>query len=99
MISLIENEKPHLKVCQMKCDNQLDSKLNNYELTKFLNEHSTSCFIGKPKSGKTNLIYSFFKSKEIFNSTFHNVFIFQPPTSRASMKDNIMNLIWKIYRM
>lgn len=93
MITTIENDKPTLKICEMICDKELDKKLNKYELTKFLNEHSTMCFTGKPKSGKTNLLYSFFKSREIFNSTFHNVFIFQPSTSRASMKDNIFGEI------
>jgi hypothetical protein len=89
MISIIENESPKLKVCKMMCDGGLHEKLNNYELTSFLNGHSTTLMIGKPKSGKTSLLYSFLKSKEILRNVFDKVFLFQPSASRESMKDKI----------
>tara|TARA_R100000700_G_C3138129_1_gene120834 strand:- start:127 stop:843 length:717 start_codon:yes stop_codon:yes gene_type:complete len=92
-IHIKENPKPKLKKCEMICDVPLDEKLNKYDVTSFLNEHTTTCFIGKPRSGKTSLLYSFFKSKEIFNKTFHNVFLFQPSESARSMKDNIFEEI------
>jgi len=93
MISIKTNDKPLLKVCPMKCDKGLDAKLDKYELSKFLNEHTTCGFIGAPKSGKTNLLYSLFKSPELLKGVFHNVFIFQPKSSRASMKDSIFDAI------
>ena len=74
MLSIKENKKPHLKVCEMICDKGLHPKLDNYDLTSFLNNHSTTLFIGKPSSGKTSLLYSFFKSKEIFKNTFDKIF-------------------------
>lgn len=89
MISIIENESPKLKVCKMMCDGGLHAKLNNYEMTSFLNCHSTTLMIGKPKSGKTSLLYSFLKSKEILRNVFDKVFLFQPSASRESMKDKI----------
>jgi hypothetical protein len=88
-ITLKKNESPDLATCEMVCDGGLHKKLDNYELTKFLNSHETNLMIGRPASGKTSLIYSFFKSKELFYRVFHNIYLFQPSHSRASMKDNI----------
>ena len=92
-ISIKENEAPKLKVCKMLCDTKLHPKLDNYELTSFLNNHSTTLFIGRPRSGKTSLLYSFLKSKEIFKGTFDKIFLFQPAQSRASMKDPLFDKI------
>ena len=58
-ITIKENDAPKLKKCVMLCDAKLHPKLDNYELTSFLNNHSTTLFIGKPRSGKTSLLYSF----------------------------------------
>lgn len=93
-IKIIENDKPDLPVCQMKCDAGLADHLNNYEITKFLNAFTVSLLIGKPGSGKTSLLYSFFKGggkKKIFKKVFHNIYLFQPSASRASMSDNIFD--------
>jgi len=93
MISIKENEKPKLKTCTMLCDKKIHPKLDAYDLTSFLNNHSTTLFCGAPRSGKTSLLYSFFKSKDIFKHTFDKIFLFQPEQSRASMKDNIFSRI------
>ena len=93
MISIKENDKPKLRVCEMLCDRKLHPKLDNYDLTRFLNNHSTTLFIGAPRSGKTSLLYSFFKSPEIFKNTFDKIFLFQPEQSRASMKDKLFDKI------
>lgn len=93
MFQIKENDKPKLKTCQMLCDKKLHSKLDNYDLTSFMNNHSTTLFIGRPKSGKTSLLYSFFKSKDIFKNTFDKIFLFQPEQSRASMKDKLFDRI------
>lgn len=94
-ISIIENEKPNLAICKMKCDNFLNEKLEKYELTKFLNSHTTNLLIGRPKSGKTSLLYSFFKSNKLLKKTYHNIFVFQPNASRESMSDNIFGSLPK----
>ena len=93
MISIKENDAPKLKVCQMLCDAKLHPKLDKYELTSFLNKHSTTLFIGSAGSGKTSLLYSFLKSKDIYNNTFDKIFLMQPDSSRASMKDDLFDKI------
>ena len=93
MISIKENDKPKLKVCEMICDVKLHAKLDKYELTQFLNNHSTTLMIGKPKSGKTSLLYSFLKSKELLRNVYDKIFLFQPSQSRASKKDKIFDNI------
>ena len=88
-IKLKRNKKPEIPICKMNCDGGLDNRLNNYELTQFMNCHSTNLMIGRPQSGKTSLLWSFFKSKQLFNKVFHNIYLFQPRVSGSSMKDNI----------
>ena len=75
MISIKENDKPKLKVCEMICDVKLHAKLDKYELTQFLKNHSTTLMIGKPKSGKTSLLYSFLKSKELLRNVYDKIFL------------------------
>jgi hypothetical protein len=93
MIKIKFNESPNIIPCKMLCDECLHDKLNAYDLTTFMNSHETNLFIGKPKSGKTSLLYSFFKSPKLFRKVFHNIFLFQPSHSRASMKDNLFGKI------
>jgi len=75
----------------MRCDKPLHKKLDKYELTKFLNAHTTNMFIGKPRSGKTSLLFSLFENREILKKTYHRIYIFQPSPSRASMKNNLFD--------
>jgi ABC-type dipeptide/oligopeptide/nickel transport system ATPase component len=75
----------------MLCDKQLHPKLDNYELTKFLNKHSTNLIVGKPGSGKTSMIYSFMKSKKLLAKVYDKIYLFQPEQSRASMKDKLFD--------
>ena len=91
MISIKKNRTPILPKCKFLCDGKLDDKLDEYELTRFLNCHSTTLFIGKPRSGKTSLLYSLFKSKKLLRKCFENIFLFQPSHSRASMKDKLFD--------
>ena len=98
MIQIVKKEKPSLKACEMNCDSGLHKKLNKYEMTKFMNAHSTNLFIGTSGSGKTSLLYSFFESKNLLNNTFHNIYLFQPSHSRASMKDDLFDSIPKDQR-
>lgn len=92
-ITIIENEKPKLPQCKMLCDQGLHDKLEKYELTKFLNQHSTTLFIGKPRSGKTSLLFSLMKG--IMRKCFHKIYIFQPAESRASMSNDIFGKLPK----
>lgn len=92
-ITIIENEKPKLPQCKMLCDQGLHDKLEKYELTKFLNQHSTTLFIGKPRSGKTSLLFSLMKG--IMKKCFHKIYVFQPEESRASMSNDIFGKLPK----
>lgn len=94
MIQLKKNEKPHLPICRMECDGKLSKKLDKYDMLSNLNCHSTNLFIGRPKSGKSSLIYSLFKGK-LFSNIFHTIFYFSPENSRASMSDNIFDTLPK----
>ena len=44
MISIKKNRTPILTQCKFLCDGKLDKKLDEYELTRFLNCHSTTLF-------------------------------------------------------
>jgi len=94
-IKIKVNDKPSLPMCKFLCDGGLHEKLNKYELTTFMNCHSTNLFIGRPKSGKTSLLYSFFKSPKLLKKVFTKIYIFQPANSRESMSDKLFNKLPK----
>lgn len=90
MLTIIKHEAPKLKILPMNCDLQLDKKLDDYELTKFLNNHTSSIIVGRPGSGKSCLLYSFFSSKKILRDVYQNIFLFIPASSLASMGKNCL---------
>lgn len=92
-LKLIENAKPNLANVEMLCDFELHKKLNKFELTKFMNRHTANILVGRPNSGKTTLLFSMFKSADIFKKVFHNVYLFQPFASASSVKNNIFDAI------
>lgn len=98
MISIKNNLKPKLPLCKMKCDEDLDPKLNNYDMTTFLNNHQCTMILGKPRSGKTSLLYSLFKSKKLLKGVYDKMFLFRPALSGASMKDDIFEKLPKEQR-
>jgi len=92
-----KNPAPKLKPVKMLCDSGIHPKLDEYELTKFLNCHQTTMVVGRPGSGKSSLIGSFFGSKELLKHSYHNLYLFAPQNSIASMKDNIFESIKNQY--
>lgn len=88
-MELVKLAKPKLTPPGMVCDRPLHPKLDKYELTSFLNSHSTNLLLGKPKSGKSSLLWSMLKDKRMLNKVFDNVYLFQPSHSRASIKNNV----------
>jgi hypothetical protein len=85
MIQLKKNKVPNLKIPKFNVDVPLHEKLNDYELTSLLNKHNFTLFLGKAGSGKTSLEISFLSS--IFKKVFHNIFLFAPSHSRASVSN------------
>jgi AAA+ ATPase superfamily predicted ATPase len=88
-INIIKLNKPDIPVMQVHCDGKLNNKLDNYEMTKHLNKHSCNLVLGRPGSGKSSLLYGFFKSKDLFKKTFDKIIYFSPLQSQGSVKDNI----------
>src|ERR1700722_6253403 len=68
-------------------DGQLATKLNDYELTALLNKHNFTLFLGKAGSGKSSLVISLLQTPTMFKKVFHNVILFTPINSRASVKN------------
>jgi hypothetical protein len=92
-ITIKINDKPHLPKCEFLCDKPIHEKLNDYELTRFMNCHSTNLFCGKSASGKTSLLYSFFKSKKLLKKCYSTIYVFQPSRSRQSMSDKLFDTL------
>ena len=90
MITIKKYNKPDLPIPVMNCDKPLHRKLDNYEMTKTMfQKHATSCIIGKPSQGKSSLVYSFFKSKNMLKKCFTKIFYICPANSMNSLDDNI----------
>ncbi len=91
-ITLKKHQKPDLPICVMSCDKPLHDKLNKYEMTRTcMNKHNTTAILGKPGQGKSSLVYSWFKSKNMLKKCFDTIFYIAPANSMNSMDDNIFS--------
>ena len=91
-ITLKKHQKPDLPVCEMSCDKPLHEKLNKYEMTRTcLNKHNTCAILGRPGQGKSSLVYSWFKSKNMLKKCFDTIFYICPASSLNSLEDNIFS--------
>ena len=88
-MDIIKLKQPKIKPPEMLCDKKLHPKMDNYELTSYLNCHSTNLLVGKPRSGKSSLMWAMMRDKKLLNRVFHNVYLFQPSHSRSSIKNDI----------
>jgi hypothetical protein len=91
MITIQQNKTPNLKMSKFTVDNALDKKLNEYEITKLMNKSNFTLFLGRAGSGKTSLMSSFLKTKELFYKVYHQIFLFMPSSSRSSIKDSFFD--------
>ena len=89
IITIKENEAPRLCKMETNCDLILHEKLNKYELTKFLNKHSTNLVVGRAGSGKSSFVYSLFKDP--LRKIYHHIYYFCPRKSMDSVKSNIFD--------
>lgn len=88
MINLIKNKKPELKMPKFNVDGELHKNLNDYPLTSLMNKSNFTLFLGKAGQGKSSLAISLLKTKGLFKGVYHNIFLFCPPNSRASIKND-----------
>jgi len=88
MIKLKKNEKPILSVPEFSVDKKLSKHLDDFDLTKNLNRHHFSLFLGKAGSGKSSMVIGFLNNKNIFKKVYHNIFLFCGKNSRQSIKDD-----------
>lgn len=88
MISIKNNKTPKLHKPSFLVDNKLAEKLDNIEVFKCMNKSHFSLFLGKAGSGKSSLCISFLNSNDAFKKVFHNIFLFCPANSRASIKND-----------
>ena len=88
-MNVVKLAKPKITPPEMLCDKPLHPKLDKYELTSYLNQHSTNLLLGAPRSGKSSLLWAMFKNKKMLNKVFDHVVLFQPSHSRASIKNDI----------
>jgi DNA replication protein DnaC len=91
MITIQKNKTPVLKLPKFSVDNELDKKLNEYEITKMMNKSNFTLFLGRAGSGKTSLMTSFLKTKDLFHKVYFQIFLFMPSSSRTSLKDGFFD--------
>jgi hypothetical protein len=82
---------PPLKHTPRVVDGSLNDRLDKYEVLSYLNTHSTNLVIGRPKSGKSSLLQSLFKSKHALNKIYNKIILFMPSASRSSVKNDVFN--------
>lgn len=90
-ISILKNKIPVLKLPKFSVDNELDSKLNEYPITSLMNKSNFTLFLGKAGSGKSSLLISFLQTPSLFKKVYHNIFLFMPSNSRASIRNGFFD--------
>jgi len=88
MISIQTNKAPKLIKPTFHIDGKLHEKLDETEIGKLMNKHNFTLFLGRAGSGKSTLAISFLKSKPMFKSIYHEIILFCPPNSRASINND-----------
>jgi GTPase SAR1 family protein len=92
-ITIKRNDEPRLKKPSFVVDGKLHDKLDNYEITKLMNKHSFSLFLGRAGSGKSTLLISLLQSPKLFKNVYHTIILFCPPNSRASIKNDFWSIL------
>ena len=87
-IQIIHNKAPELKKPKFSVDGILHSKLDEFEVTKLMNRHNFSLFLGKAGSGKSTLLISMLKTPCLFRRVYHTIILVCPPNSRASIAND-----------
>ncbi len=81
-LHLIEHDAPHVRLPVFNIDRPLNPRMpEEYSLLQTLNKNFCCSVIGRPSSGKTSLVTSFFTSRKIFRGVFDKILIFMPAHS------------------
>ena len=88
MIHIKHNETPKLKKPTFSVDGKLHDKLDDFEITKLMNKHNVSLFLGRGGSGKSTLLISLLQSRQLFKRIWHKIILFCPPNSRGSINND-----------
>jgi GTPase SAR1 family protein len=88
MIHIKHNPVPKLNKPTFSVDGKLHDKLDDFEITKLMNKHNVTLFLGRGGSGKSTLLISFLKSKPLFKRIYHKIILFCPPNSRGSISND-----------
>jgi thymidine kinase len=81
-------EQPTLPRCKMNCDDVIDEKLTKYPMVDDCFSHSSfNVIVAKMGMGKTSLVTNLVK--RVFKKCFHNIYVFIPSNSRASIDNDI----------
>ena len=88
MIHIKHNDPPKLNKPTFSVDGKLHDKLDDFEVTKLMNKHNVTLFLGRGGSGKSTLLISFLKSKPLFKRIYHKIILFCPPNSRGSINND-----------
>ena len=92
-IQIKHNDAPNLKKPKFTVDTQLHEKLNEYEITRLMNKHNFTLFLGKAGSGKSTLLISMLNTPSLFKKVYHKIILFCPANSRASIKNDFWSVL------
>lgn len=90
-ISIKTNKEPELKKPVFLVDGRLDSKLDDYELTRLMNKSNFTLFCSKAGGGKTTMIVSFLNTPSIFKAVYNTIYLFMGKNSRDSIKGSFFD--------
>lgn len=91
MIKLKTNKEPKLSLPTFNVDDELHTKLNDYDITSLMNRSNFTLFLGKAGSGKSSLLISFLKTRKLFHKCYNSIYLFMPSNSRQSIKDSFFD--------
>lgn len=92
-MNLIKNEAPNFGKIQMNVDDVLHPRLLKYPAVEdCFSTTNFTIILGRPGSGKTNLLINFLK--KLYHKVYENIIVIMPAQSRASVKeDNVFEKI------
>jgi GTPase SAR1 family protein len=88
MIHIKHNDPPKLNKPTFSVDGKLHDKLDDFEVTKLMNKHNVTLFLGRGGSGKSSLVISLLQSRQAFKRIYHKIILFCPPNSRGSINND-----------